>query len=202
MPQADNVNHKARKYSCSNPNCKRVFSRPKIIKYYVCPTCQTLVDNSNAGEFVEKESASTVRKVSTQRKPKILEPEGFQELKTLDIQVVSDQTALEERSATSTENKIELSERVVNLEQVQTFQQKPSELASSEEIATVERKKLPESSLGCKHVFGYLGHRGKGEKIPDACIECSVSLKCLLSDYYRSGESVKEISKWYTIPSE
>jgi len=179
-----------------------VFSRPKIIKYYVCPTCQTLVDNSNAGEFVEKESASTVRKVSTQRKPKILEPEGFQELKTLDIQVVSDQTALEERSATSTENKIELSERVVNLEQVQTFQQKPSELASSEEIATVERKKLPESSLGCKHVFGYLGHRGKGEKIPDACIECSVSLKCLLSDYYRSGESVKEISKWYTIPSE
>ena len=196
------MNHKARRYSCSNPNCKSVFSRPKIIKYYVCPTCQTLVDNSNAGEFVEKESASTVRKVSTQRKPKILEPEGFQEVKTLDIQVVSDQTALEERSATSTENKIELSERVVNLEQVQTLQQKPSELASSEEIETVERKKLPESSLGCKHVFGYLGHRGKGEKIPDACIECPVSLKCLLSDYYRSGESVKEISKWYTIPSE
>jgi len=202
VPQADNVNHKARKYLCSNPNCNRVFSRPKIIKYYVCPTCQTLVDNSNAGEFVEKESASTVRKVSTQRKPKILEPEGFQEVKTLDIQVVSDQTALEERSATSTENKIELSERVVNLEQVQTLQQKPSELASSEEIETVERKKLPESSLGCKHVFGYLGHRGKGEKIPDACIECPVSLKCLLSNYYRSGESVKEISKWYTIPSE
>ncbi len=195
------MNHKTRKYSCSNPNCKRVFSRPKIIKYYVCPTCQTLVDNSNTGELIEKESASKARNVLTRRWTKIVEPEGFQELRTMDIQVVSDQPALEERCAT-TEEKIELSEKVVNLEQVQTSQQKQSELAPSKEIATVERKKLPESSLGCKHVFGYLGHRGKGEKIPDSCIECPVSLKCLLSDYYKSGESVKEISKWYTIPNE
>ena len=179
-----------------------MFSRPKIIKYYVCPTCQTLVDNSNTGELVEKESASTVRKVLTRIRTKIVEPEGFQELGTLDIQVVRGQPALEERCATSTEERIELSEKVVNLEQVQPSQQKPIELAPSPEIATVERKKLPESSLGCKHVFGYLGHRGRGEKIPDACIECPVSLKCLLSDYYKSGESVKEISKWYTIPNE
>ena len=197
MPQADNVNHKARKYSCSNPNCKRVFSRPKIIKYYVCPTCQTLVDNSNTGELVENESASKARKVLAQRRTKIVEPDVFQELGTLNIEVVSDQPAPEERCATSTEEKIELSEKVVNLEQVQPPQQKPIELASLNGIATVERKKLPESSLGCKHVFGYLGHRGKGEKIPDSCIECPVSLKCLLSDYYKSGESVDEISKWY-----
>jgi hypothetical protein len=161
-----------------------------------------LVDDSNTGELVEKESASTARKVLTRRRRKIVEPEGFQELRTLDIQVVAGQPAQEARCATSTEEKIELSEKVVNLEQVNSSQQKPIELAPSQEIAKLEEKRVPESSLGCKHVFGYLGHRGKGEKIPDACIECPVSLKCLLSDYYRSGESVKEISKWYTIPSE
>ena len=201
MPQADNVNHKARKYLCSNPNCNRVFSRPKIIKYYVCPTCQTLIDNSN-GEFIEKEIPSTARKVLTRRKSKTVETEDFQELRTLDIQVVSGQLAPEERCAASTEEKIELSAKVVNLEQANPSQQKPIELDPSQEIAKLEEKRVPESSLGCKHVFGYLGHREKGEKIPDACIECPVSLKCLLSDYYRSGESMKEISKWYTIPNE
>ena len=156
-----------------------------------------MVDNSSTGELVEKEAVSTARKVLTRRRSKIVEPEGFQELGTLDIQVVRDQPQLEERCATSTEEKIELSEKVVNLELVQPSQQKPSELVPSKEIATVDRKKPSESSLGCQHVFGYLGHLGRGEKIPDACIECPVSLKCLLSDYYKSGESVKEISKWY-----
>ena len=37
-------NNKVHRYCCSNPNCKKVFSKPKIIKYYVCPSCQTLVD--------------------------------------------------------------------------------------------------------------------------------------------------------------
>ena len=30
-------------YRCPNPNCDKVFSRPKLIKYYVCPSCQALV---------------------------------------------------------------------------------------------------------------------------------------------------------------
>jgi len=34
------------KHSCSNPNCGKIFSRPKVIKYYVCPSCQTLIDIS------------------------------------------------------------------------------------------------------------------------------------------------------------
>lgn len=33
-------------YNCSNPNCDKVFSKPKIIKYYVCPSCQTLIDQT------------------------------------------------------------------------------------------------------------------------------------------------------------
>src|SRR3990170_2867555 len=32
------------KHNCSNPNCGKRFSRPKVIKYYVCPSCQTLID--------------------------------------------------------------------------------------------------------------------------------------------------------------
>ena len=35
-------------YHCPNPNCNGVFYRPKIIKYYVCPTCQTLIKRDTA----------------------------------------------------------------------------------------------------------------------------------------------------------
>ena len=35
-------------YTCPNPNCNSVFYRPKIIKHYVCPTCQTLVKMDTA----------------------------------------------------------------------------------------------------------------------------------------------------------
>ena len=31
-------------YCCSNPNCKTIFSQPKIIKYYICPKCQSIVE--------------------------------------------------------------------------------------------------------------------------------------------------------------
>jgi hypothetical protein len=37
------TNNKRQRYQCANPNCKKAFSKPKLIKYYVCPTCQTLV---------------------------------------------------------------------------------------------------------------------------------------------------------------
>ena len=35
-------------YHCPNPSCNKVFLRPKIIKYYVCPACQTLVKMDTA----------------------------------------------------------------------------------------------------------------------------------------------------------
>ena len=37
------TSNKKQRYQCANPNCKKAFSKPKLIKYYVCPTCQTLV---------------------------------------------------------------------------------------------------------------------------------------------------------------
>ena len=42
----ENKNKKTSRYCCSNPNCHKVFSKPKIIKYYVCPSCQTLIDTN------------------------------------------------------------------------------------------------------------------------------------------------------------
>ena len=42
MPQTEEKNkHQVESYRCLNPNCESVFSRPKIIKYNVCPKCQT-----------------------------------------------------------------------------------------------------------------------------------------------------------------
>ncbi len=50
-------------YCCSNPNCKTVFSQPKIIKYYVCPKCQS---------FAEMEGVSS--------QPVIVDPMGEENL--------------------------------------------------------------------------------------------------------------------------
>jgi hypothetical protein len=44
QPLCKGKKDKVRRYCCSNPNCKKVFSKPKVIKYYVCPSCQTVVD--------------------------------------------------------------------------------------------------------------------------------------------------------------
>ena len=44
QPLGKGKKDKVHRYCCSNPNCKKVFSKPKVIKYYVCPSCQTVVD--------------------------------------------------------------------------------------------------------------------------------------------------------------
>jgi hypothetical protein len=62
-------------------------------------------------------------------------------------------------------------------------------------VASAEQVNQPSDS-GCKHYFGYLGQREKGEEIPTACLECPKSLDCMLQ-HYKSKESVAEIKKWY-----
>ena len=44
MLQEEELLSKKKVYCCSNPNCKSVFSLPKVLKYYVCPCCQTMVE--------------------------------------------------------------------------------------------------------------------------------------------------------------
>ncbi|MEX2738558.1 MAG: hypothetical protein Q6356_005760, partial [Candidatus Wukongarchaeota archaeon] len=59
-------------YSCPNPNCNRVFSRPKIINYYVCPSCQTLVKMDTAeGKAKKKKRGPTkedIKRIEAERK--------------------------------------------------------------------------------------------------------------------------------------
>lgn len=31
-------------YCCSNPECRKTFDKPKLIKYYVCPHCMTKIE--------------------------------------------------------------------------------------------------------------------------------------------------------------
>jgi hypothetical protein len=64
-------------------------------------------------------------------------------------------------------------------------------------LASNEKAEDRESEYGCKHYFGYLGERDKGEEIPIECLECPKSLDCMLGNYYKSKESVAEIKKWY-----
>ena len=65
--------HKGHKYLCSNPNCKKVFSRPKIIKYQVCPTCQTLVNMAEAEKQGEKSISFAPKKSVELKKQKKVE---------------------------------------------------------------------------------------------------------------------------------
>lgn len=197
MPRIDkDGKRRGQKYLCSNPNCRRVFPRPKIIRYYVCPTCQTLVDMTKTEDLAEIQVAPATPKLVTRRRPKIIEPERTQGLGTIDMQARSDQPPLEEQ-CTPAEKETEASEKAIVLGQVQPSQQKTTELAPTQQVAAVETKTVSPSSSSCQYGFGYLSQRKKAEAIPDTCIECPKSLNCMLSEYYKSGESVKEIKKWY-----
>jgi len=35
-------------YSCSNPNCKKVFDKPKLIQYLACPHCDTRIEQTKS----------------------------------------------------------------------------------------------------------------------------------------------------------
>ena len=59
----------AKHYCCSNPNCKSVFSKPKIIKYYVCPSCQTLVEmTTTEGKIVKTRKPKSKRRKKTEKR--------------------------------------------------------------------------------------------------------------------------------------
>jgi len=85
-------------------------------------------------------------------------------------------------------------------QQVKSQAPKPVEPTRTEQpAASIEEVKQPSDS-GCKHYFGYLGQRDKGEEIPPACLECPKSLDCMLHNY-KSKESVAAIKKWYPAKS-
>lgn len=194
-PVVEDTKPKKQRYCCSNPNCNRVFSRPKVIKYYVCPTCQTLVNMNEAEDEREIQVALAAQKLVKRRKSKIIAADKTQGLGAIGIETEGSQPTQEEPCAP--EEKREESEKLIALEQVQVPQQNTVALASTQQVGAVETKTVSPSSSGCQYGFGYLSQRGKGEGIPDTCIECPKSLNCMLSEYYKKEESVKEIKKWY-----
>ncbi len=197
MDPPGNEKPKPRKYFCPNPNCKTLFSRPKIIKYTVCPTCQTLVDDTNIAQQVDIIAASKNRKTTRRRKPPKITEVGFLEVKAVEnLETRNDQIEFASSVPLNPE-KTETNEKVVDLEPVRTLQLEMTELIAPQQVETVSNERVPELKSGGQFCFGYLSHRKSGEKIPNNCIECPESLNCLLVEYHKSDKSVEEISKWY-----
>lgn len=194
-PVVEDEKPKKQKYYCSNPNCKQVFSRPKIIKYYVCPACQTLVDMNEAENAREIQVALAPQRSTKQKKPRIIEADNTRELETIGIQTEGSPSAPEEPS--TSEEKREPSEKLMALEQAQAPQEIMVAPTPTQQLSSAETKTVSPSSSGCRYGFGYLSRREKGEGIPDTCMECPKLLGCMLSKFYKKEESVKEIKKWY-----
>ena len=196
MPGTDDE-HIGQKYVCSNPNCKRVFSKPKIIKYHVCPVCQTLVNIADVANQEEIELALATQNLLKRRKPKAAKRDSTEEMSETAIQVATSQPKTEEPC--EPEKEPEIAEQVATAEQISVPTQDPVVLAPLQPVVAIETITVATPSSGCQYGFGYLRQREKGEGIPDTCIECSKSLDCMLSEYYKKEESVKEIKKWYSV---
>ncbi len=55
------------RYCCPNPNCNRVFSRPKIIRYYVCPSCQSLININDSYIHSHSVHQKCIKRVAKQK---------------------------------------------------------------------------------------------------------------------------------------
>jgi len=160
-------------YCCSNPTCKSVFSHPKIITYYACPTCHTKV------EIVDIENQTKIEQPIFKEKSIKLET-----VKPSYIQTKEVETAEHVSKTKSTK-----------INPTNSFIPEIKVPEPNMAIETQESDSLSDS--GCKHYFGYLCEREKGEGIPNECVECPKNLDCMLSKVHQSTKSVKEIKKWY-----
>lgn len=190
------------RYLCSNPNCNSVFSKPKIITYCLCPTCQALVSvTTTEGQLDTKEAPLTLEKIT------LIESVEQQETKNQDAcQSNTELTEPESIRAQTAPKFMELN--VEEKEQINTdsTETKKGQMNSTEQLETVQLDKKVEApietksisaSQACKYFFGYLSQRNKKEMIPNACVECIRSLDCILQNYDKSMEAIEEIKKWY-----
>jgi multidrug efflux pump subunit AcrA (membrane-fusion protein) len=202
-------------YCCPNPNCNRVFYRPKIIKYYVCPTCQTLLKMDTAqgtpqtkkrGPTEEDMKRKEAERLEAEKKAEHAEAkrlEAEKKVERLEAERKLERLDAERKKAEQLEaQRLELERLEAERKETEKRQEvkskapKPIERSQTEQPAANAEEVNQPSDSGCKHYFGYLGQRDKGEEIPAACLECPKSLDCMLHDY-KSKESVAEIKKWY-----
>ena len=171
------------KHFCSNPNCGKIFSRPKVIKYYVCPSCQTLIDIST--QKIPDHVTSTKKSIERARKQ---DPKSEMTLNQL---VSNDETAQPKENALNEPIDLKL-EFITESEPIDT-----SSLEKKVQLAVEGRKVLSELNYQCSHYFGFLSEKKEGQEIPETCFECPKSVECLLSRCTKSEESIQEIKQWY-----
>jgi len=152
---------------------------------------------TDAEDQEEIQIASEIQETVKRRKPENIKVDSSKGIEKTGIQTIGSQPTIEEPCAL--EKKPEASVTVIVHEQVQVPQQKKIEPAPIQQSTAVETKTISQSSSDCQYGFGYLSQREKGEGIPDTCIECPKSLDCMLSNYYKKEQSVREIKKWYTL---
>ena len=130
----------AKHYCCSNPNCKSVFSKPKIIKYYVCPSCQTLVEmTTTEGKIVKTRKPKSKRRKKTE-KPKLTEKRETRRTNTI---LTEQPITSEETIDTPTEQPI-TSEETANRKSISGCQYYFGYLGQRE-----KGKGIPNSCLDC-----------------------------------------------------
>jgi len=186
------------KHSCSNPNCGKIFSRPKVIKYYVCPSCQTLIDIPT--QKIHDNVTSNKKTVERARKK-----ESESEL-TLNQLVSNDEVTQSKENAKNEAIDLKL-EFITECESIDTssLEQKvpesesidTSSLEQKVQLAVEGRKVLSELNFQCSHYFGFLSEKKEGQEIPETCFECPKSVECLLSRCTKSEESIQGIKQWY-----
>ncbi len=186
---------KLRRYCCSNPKCNKVFSKPKIIKYYVCPSCQTLVD-LDSENFHPPILEKPVFEEKQVRKQEELLPSKNQEPEAKEL--------IPNEPVTTSNESISFKKPEVNAELEPT---KPAQKEQFNAIEYILGKKLQNEVDGkvqssdsqCQYFFGYLSEKNKGKGVPEACFACPKSIECMLSQHSKSKESLEEIKKWYSL---
>ncbi len=210
-------NNKVHRYCCSNPNCKKVFSKPKIIKYYVCPTCQTVVDMTlDNFQSLAREKPVLEKKQVTLRKKKESKPDKNQEPKAITSQQATTNNELTSMEKPEVKEILETTEparveepQVEEPNIVEITVNKKSGLMGSDEMPftlgtsdehreTVKEQTSQSSDFQCPYYFGYLGQRNKEEVIPETCFGCLKSIECMMTEYNKPKETVEEIKKWYS----
>ncbi len=142
--------------------------------------------------------AVELRKPRLPKKPEPVEPTNYTESTVVDSETpITDQSKLKELFTAWMSAEEEESKKIADPEPVQLPQQITTEPSQPQQITSTETEEKAEALPVSKSCFGYLSRREKGTVIPDTCIECTDSLNCMLSQYNKSGASVKEISKWY-----
>ncbi len=195
QPIDKNKSNKIKRYYCSNPNCNRVFSKPKIIKYYVCPNCQTLINlkSESLDPLTREKPVLEKKQVTKQEKVK---PDKNQEPQTIDL-TPSQQatTSIESTSLKKPEEKEEFKTiKPAQMEEVNTIDY----IFNTKSQNTV-KEQTQSSDPQCQHFFGYLSEKNHGEEVPETCFACPKSVECMLNEYNKSKESVEEIKKWYSL---